>query len=263
MSPEDAGSDAPLVAYRIARADGRVVASRRADERCYAASTAKLAVLGAAARAIDAGTLSPGTAVPATATFESQVPGAGTFRIVPDDIDPGMPPEGTPMPFRDVLRRMIVVSSNEATNVTADLVGLDAVNRVFADVGAASSVFGRRYSDRAAAALGATIETTAADLAALLGAIVAGRVADGESTTMMLGLLHDQHDRLLTDGVAPDASFGSKSGAVAGIRHDIAFFGEPGPDALVVAVCTRGFPEPAAEETIRAIGAIARTLAAR
>ena len=53
---------------------------------------------------------------------------------------------------------------------------------------------------------------------------------------------------------------GSKSGWVDGIRHDVAFVGEPGPDALVVAVCTRGYEEPDAEEALRALGALALTL---
>ena len=55
--------------------------------------------------------------------------------------------------------------------------------------------------------------------------------------------------------------YGSKSGWVDGIRHDVAFVGGPGPDALVVAVCTRGYDEPEAEETLQALGALALTLA--
>ena len=53
---------------------------------------------------------------------------------------------------------------------------------------------------------------------------------------------------------------GSKSGWVDGIRHDVAFVGPPGPDALVVAVCTRGYAETDAEELLRAFGALALDL---
>jgi beta-lactamase class A len=48
---------------------------------------------------------------------------------------------------------------------------------------------------------------------------------------------------------------------VDGIRHDVAFIGEPGPDALVVAVCTRGYEQADAEEALQAIGSLARTFA--
>ena len=55
------------------------------------------------------------------------------------------------MPLADVIERMIVVSSNEATNMVVELVGRDAVNAALADAGATSSTFGRKYSDLAAA----------------------------------------------------------------------------------------------------------------
>jgi beta-lactamase class A len=77
----------------------------------------------------------------------------------------------------------------------------------------------------------------------------------------MTAMLGRQHDRLLTAHVPDGVPFGSKSGSVDGIRHDVAFVGEPGPDALVVAACTRGYEAPDAEEALRAIGVLAITLA--
>ena len=117
------------------------------------------------------------TPLTSTDTFRSDVPGAPDFRIDPDDVDPGMPAPGTPMPLADVVERMIVVSSNEATNMVTDLVGLDAVDAVLADAGATSSTYGCKYSDFAAGALGATRFTTARDLAALMSAVVTGTLA--------------------------------------------------------------------------------------
>jgi len=247
----------PVIAYRVARAGGAEIASRGADEPFYAASTVKLAVLVAAARALEAGEVTLDDLVTSTVTFESQVPGAGSYSIEPDDVDEGMPAPGTPMPVRDVLERMIVVSSNEATNMIVELVGLDAVNRALADSGAAASVFGRKYSDLAAEARGATHRTSAADLVALMSAVVTGRLAGPRGTAYMTELLGRQHDRVLTAAVPDGVPYGSKSGWVDGIRHDVAFVGEPGPDALVVAVCTRGYAEEDAAEAIRAIGALA------
>ncbi|GAA1732046.1 serine hydrolase [Isoptericola hypogeus] len=250
----------PVVAYQVRRAGGTILACRDAAEPFYAASTVKLAVLVAAARALEAGTVSLETKVVSTDTFASQVPGAPDYRIEPDDLDPGMPPPGTPMPLAEVLERMVVVSSNEATNMVIDLVGLDATNAVLADAGATSSVVGRKYSDLEAEARGASHRTTAADLAALMSAVVAGRLAGPQATAWTLGLLGRQTDRQLTDSVPAGVPHGSKSGWVDGIRHDVAFVGEPGPDALVVAVCTRGYAEADAEETLRALGALALDL---
>jgi beta-lactamase class A len=251
----------PVIAYCIRRAAGSPLAERNSDERFYAASTVKLAVLGAAARALEAGAVTRGTSLTSTDTFHSQVPGAPDFRIDPDDVDEGMPAPGTPMPLADVVERMVVVSSNEATNMVTDLVGLDAVHALLADAGATSTTYGCMYSDFAASAQGATRHTTAGDLAALMSAVVTGSVAGQEWTAWMTELLGRQHDRQLTAHVPDGVPFGSKSGWVDGIRHDVAFVGEPGPDALVIAVCTRGYEPPAADEAIRSIGLLALTLA--
>ena len=92
------------------------------------------------------------TSLTSADTFRSEAPGAPDFRIDPDDLDEGMPAPGTPMPLADVVERMVVVSSNEATNMVVELVGRDAANAALADAGATSSSFGRKYSDLAAAA---------------------------------------------------------------------------------------------------------------
>lgn len=250
----------PVIAFCVRRASGPVLAERLRGEQFYAASTVKLAVLVAVARALEAGTVTLETPLTSTDTFRSQVPGAPDYRIDPDDLDEGMPAPGTPMPLADVVERMVVVSSNEATNMVTELVGLGAVNAALADAGARSSTYGCKYSDFAAAAHGARRDTTAGDLAALMSAVVTGALAGPAWTSWMTAMLGRQHDRQLTAHVPDGVPFGSKSGEVDGVRHDVAFVGEPGPDALVVAACTRGYEAPDAEEALRAIGLLAVTL---
>jgi beta-lactamase class A len=76
----------------------------------------------------------------------------------------------------------------------------------------------------------------------------------------MTTMLGRQDDRQLTALVPDGVPFGSKSGWVDGIRHDVAFVGAPGQDTLVVAVCTRGYDPANAEEALKAIGWLAVTL---
>ncbi len=262
MSMKGSHSDGvPIVAYCVRRASGAVLAERLADEQFYAASTVKLAVLAAVARALEAGTVTLETPMTSTDTFTSDAPGAPDYRIEAGEIDEGMPAPGTPMSLAEVVDRMVVVSSNEATNMVVELVGRDAANAALADAGAASSSFGRKYSDFAAAALGGSHRTTAGDLATLMSAVVTGALTGPEGTSWMTEMLSRQDDRQLTAHVPDGVPFGSKSGWVDGIRHDVAFVGEPGPDALVVAVCTRGYEAPDAEEAIRAIGMLPLILA--
>jgi len=252
----------PIIAYCVRRASGGVLAERSADEPFYAASTVKLAVLIAVARALEAGSVTLETPMTSADTFQSEAPGAPDFHIDPDDLDDGMPPPGTLMPLADVVERMVVVSSNEATNMVVELVGRESANAALADAGATSSSFGRKYSDfAAAAALGGSHRTTAADLATLMSALVTGVLAGPEWTSWMTAMLGRQTDRQLTAHVPDGVPCGSKSGWVDGIRHDVAFVGEPGPDALVVAVCTRGYEAADAEEALKAIGSLACSLA--
>lgn len=248
----------PVVAYQLATAAGGVLAERRPREQFYAASTIKLAPLVAAVRLVEAGVLDLEDTLTSRDTFASQVPDAPDYRLVPDDVDHGMPPPGEPMPLRDVLERMIVVSSNEATNMVVERVGLDAVAAVLADAGARDSRMARQYGDQAAAeAYGPGNIVTAADLAILMGAIVSGRLAGPEGTRLMTDMLARQQDPLIAADAPDGLRWGSKSGSVDAIRHDVAYLGPPGPGTVVMAVCTRGYPEEDAAEAIRALGRMA------
>ncbi|WP_262848614.1 serine hydrolase [Mumia quercus] len=264
MSARGTYSDGvPVVTYRLATAAGEVLAERGATTPFYAASTIKIAPLVAALRLVESGELTLDDTLPSRDTFESQVPEAPDYRLVPDDVDHGMPPPGTPMRLADVLERMIVVSSNEATNMVVERVGLDAIAKVLADAGAHDSFMARQYGDQAAAeAYGMSNVVTAADLATLMGALVAGRLTGPEATAFMTALLARQTDPLIASAAPPALPWGSKSGSVDAVRHDVAYLGEPGLSALVMAVCTRGYPEEDAEETIKALGELAITLAA-
>ncbi|MGH1561939.1 serine hydrolase [Mumia sp. DW29H23] len=248
----------PVVAYRLATASGDVLAERLPTETFYAASTIKLAPLVAAVRLVEAGALSLDDPLISRDTFTSQVPDAPDYRLVPDDVDHGMAPAGEPMPLRDVLERMIVVSSNEATNMVVERVGLDTIAAVLADAGAHDTRMARQFGDQAAAeAYGKSNVVTAADLATLMGALVSGRLAGPEGTRLMTDMLARQEDPRIAADAPAGLVWGSKSGSVDAVRHDVAYLGVPGPDALVMAVCTRGYPQEDAEETIEALGRMA------
>ena len=81
-----------------------------------------------------------------------------------------------PRPLRWLADRMIVRSSNLATNIVIGQVGLPAVAEAWALAGARHSVTGRGIEDFAAREAGITNLVTAADLAALLGALATGGV---------------------------------------------------------------------------------------
>ena len=169
MPVADAGAE-PLIAWALVDADGSVLAEHESARPFYAASTIKLHVLLAALRAVDAGGVELDATIPATRTFGG-VDGA-EFTLAGDHLDPTHPADGTAIPVRELLVRMIDRSSNEATNAVIDLVGLDAVEAVIEELGLRATRVERRIGDAAAIARGLTNETCAADLAETMRRIV-------------------------------------------------------------------------------------------
>lgn len=143
----------------------------------YAASTMKVAVLAALYRSdadLDAD-------VPVHNVFPSAASGSfGCTREYDSDPDVWDRLGGT-APLRWLATRMIVKSSNLATNIVLAHTGLPAVARVWDLVGARHSVTARGIEDAAARAAGIENLVTAADLAALLTAIAAGAAPNATS----------------------------------------------------------------------------------
>lgn len=230
------------LAYCLLDAAGDVVVRHHATDPFYAASTIKLAVMAAAARAVDVGELAWGETIIARRVFHSAVPGAGEFTMPPGDRDGRLPATGSPMTARDVVRAMIGRSSNEATDMLVDRLGLPAVAAALGDAGIDDCAMGRRIGDAAAAAAGATNTVSAGGLARLMHAIVTGALASPDATAVMRDCLQRQEHPCIAEVLPPGARWGSKSGWVDGIEHDVAFVGDPESTGLkVLAVCTSGF----------------------
>lgn len=241
-------------AYCLVDAAGDVCADRDADRPFYAASTIKLAVMLAVARAVDAHALRWDATLPSRRVFRSAVSRAGDFTMSPDDRDERLPPAGTPMSVRGVVRAMIDRSSNEATDMLVDLVGLPAVADALRDAHAADCVMQRRIGDVAAAESGLTNTVTARGLAYLMHAIVTGALATPAATAEMVDALRRQELACIGDVLSNGTVWGSKSGWVDGIEHDVAFVGDSTAAAgVVLAVCTAGYPGRTGGAEIRRI----------
>lgn len=207
----------------------------------YAASTMKVAVLAALHRAADAGTVDLDAPVPVRDTFASACPGATTFSCSRDyDNDPAVWARlGREAPLRWLARRMIIQSSNLATNLVIAEVGLPAVADVWRRAGAQHSVTRRGIEDFAARDAGLDNLVTAADLAALLTAVVTGTLASPAACAEMRDVLLAQERREdLPAGLPPGTRIAHKNGWVRGVRHGagVVFPDDAPPYAVVV--CT-------------------------
>lgn len=222
--------------------------TRLPDATHYAASTMKVGVLVALHRAAEAGRLDLDTPIPVRNAFDSALPGAPRFACAQhyDNDDAVWDRVGGSAPLRWLAERMIVRSSNLATNICIGQVGLPAVAEVWALAGARHSVTGRGIEDFAAREAGITNLVTAADLAALLGELALGAqrpgpLASPAACAAMLDVLFAQeHREDLAAGLPEGTRIAHKNGWVRGVRHGagVVFPADAPPYAIVACTTT-------------------------
>ena len=247
------------VSFTLRDSSGRVLASRGGDVVYYAASTIKLAVAMAVVEEVEAGGLTWDRTVPSTHSFVSARGGVFSLADDPDEMDTELPPDGTPISVRDLLEAMIDRSSNEATDMLLALVGIPRVQRLCREQGMRLLHIERQIGDLAARDAGQPNEVTSDELSLLmLRAVGRGWGAERGGIAFLRHALSRQRFPVIADVLPVGVPWGSKSGWVTGINHDVAFIGDPDADGLLVlAVCTRGYEEQPAHEVIRAVAVAA------
>lgn len=231
--------------------------ARLADATHYAASTMKVAVLAAAYRRADAGTLDLDAEVPVHAEFDSAAGDGSRFAMQHgyDNDDQVWDRLGGTAPLRWLLRRMVVRSSNLATNLVLERVGTGPVGEAWRAAGATHSTTGRGIEDYAAARAGRDNLVTAADLARLLGAIATERLASPAACREMLDvLLAQEFAEDLAAGLPPGTRIAHKNGWVDTIRHGVGVVYPDDAPPYAIAVCTTGPLPP--EDACRLVATI-------
>lgn len=259
----------PRLSVVAQRLTGAVLEATRPDEVYYAASVIKLPLLFACYRAADRGEIALTDPLEVTTSFRS-VHDARPYTLDPDDVDAELAARaGGTATVAELAERMVVVSSNEATNLLlARLGGPVVVTGVARALGAPSVQMQRGIGDHAAAASGRANTITAAGVTSLLLALGCDRAARAASCARMRGVLERQQ---LRDGIAaalpPGVVVASKSGWVTGILHDAAIVSGADCGVYAVTILTEGFAtEEAARaglhEAARRVHALARAEAA-
>jgi beta-lactamase class A len=205
----------------------------------------KLPVLVAAHRLVERGRLDLARAVTVHEDFASQVPGQ-LFSLDPlEDSDPETwDAVGAQVPLGDLVRRMITVSGNLATDLVLDEVGLEEVAAVLADAGCSSqTTIVRGIEDYPARDAGIDNLITADDMARLMVALAEGRLAGPDATAACEATLRAQEYRSgIPAGLPRELEVGNKTGWVTEVNHDVALVRAPGlpPVGLAVLVSVPG-----------------------
>jgi beta-lactamase class A len=223
-----------------------------ADVDFHAASTMKIPVMLEVLRAVEAGRLGLDQGILLVNRFHSIVDGSPYSLDAGEDSDSLMYTRiGQRVPVRELMERMIVRSSNLATNALIALVGADRANASAHALGATRIRVLRGVEDGKAYAAGMNNTTTSADLAVLLQRIERNEALGAESARLMKQiLLRQEFNGEIPAGVPPGTPVAHKTGSITATLHDAAIVYPPGRAPYVLVVLTRKIPNEAAARSL-------------
>jgi beta-lactamase class A len=154
--------------------------------------------------------------------FRSIVDGSSYMLDLKDDSDDSMYEKlGAKFSIRALLRQMITVSSNLATNLLMDLVGAEQVTATMRSLGAPDIEVLRGVEDGKAFEKGLNNRTSALDLLVIMKAIAQERAVDSAASKEMLEVLVDQKFNELIPALLPSGvRVAHKTGNITGVEHD-------------------------------------------
>lgn len=214
-----------------------------ADGWFHAASTMKLAVLLGVFRQIAHRELSLDSEIAVRNRFSSIVEHSPFSLDLGRDADPEVYGNlGKTMSVRDLAYHMIITSSNLATNLLIDVVGVNAIRLALEELGIQGLKVLRGVEDQRAFDAGLNNEATANGLLALLRRIEERRAFSEQASEQMLEILHDQKFRSgIPAGLPKQARVAHKTGNISTVHHDAGIVYLEGRKPYVLVVLTQ-FP---------------------
>ncbi|MFT8722318.1 MAG: serine hydrolase [Acetobacter malorum] len=215
------------------------------DDLINAASTMKLFVLDTAYEAFTKGTLRPDDTIVVHNHFHSLV-GKGSFALEQkeDSYDPLYAQADKPVPVSELLRVMIQYSSNLATNLMIEKLGVFPIRSVVKAQGLNGIVFGRMIEDFDANDHGIRNQVSARGLGNFLQKLDSGQiVGKAQSQSMIQIMLGQKFNDIIPPGLPAGTPVAHKTGWVDGVRNDAAIVTLPDGKRYILVVLTSGLPD--------------------
>jgi beta-lactamase class A len=216
----------------------------------HAASTIKVAVLTAVFDAVESGRLTMDQRIHVRNRFLSASDGQ-PFRVqAARDADGEVHAAiGRTMRIGDLVRHMIATSSNLATNLLLDVIGLDEARRTIERRGIAGIDLCRAVEDERAFEAGCNNHVTADGVVHLLRAIRDANGFSAASSDAMVDILFDQQfsggiGPGLPDAVRAVARIAHKTGDISTASHDVGLVFLPGRPPYAIAILTESAGDP-------------------
>lgn len=236
---EQTGAEAVAVAFYDFRHN--VEWSYHGDRWFHAASTIKVPVLLGVFDAIEQGRLTEFSRVHVRNRFLSVADGSPFKVEVARDASPQVHESvGKTMQVRELARYMIVTSSNLATNLLIDIVGVHSIQQTLKLPGINEGIeFVRGVEDTAAWERGINNRVTAHGLLTALRMIAEEQAISENASKHMLDILHAQEfKRGIPAGLPSDARVAHKTGEISTVAHDAGIVYLPDREPYVLVILT-------------------------
>jgi beta-lactamase class A len=212
--------------------------SYNADFYFHAASTMKLAVLLSVFRQVERGELSLDSPVHVRNRFTSIVNQEPFMLDLGSDADPDVYGHlGKTLTVRELAYWMITKSSNLATNLLVDILGIEVIQKALDELDIDGIRVLRGVEDQAAFEAGLNNEVTANGLLKLLRLIAEGKAYSKQACDEMLNIMLDQQYRSgIPAGLPKAARVAHKTGNISTVHHDagIVYLEDRKPYVLVI-----------------------------
>jgi beta-lactamase class A len=231
------------VAVAFRTLDGKTEWFYHPDDPFHAASTMKIPVMIELYRQVQSGKLKLSDPLTIHNEFHSIVDGS-PYKLDPaDDSETDLyKAEGQTRTLSELCELMITVSSNLATNLIIEKLGVENIRATVHSLHADGMHVLRGVEDNQAFEKGLNNTTTARALAILLTSITDDSAAGPDASQQMIAILGRQKfNEGIPAGLPPGTKVAHKTGEITKIHHDAAIVYAPRPFVLVILV--RGLPD--------------------
>ncbi len=144
---------------------------------------------------------------------------------------------------------MIVRSSNLATNILIEKVGVQPINAFLQELGIQGVTVARGIEDKAAFRLGINSSATARGLTQMMTLIAEGKVVSKEASQQMIEIMLGQEFNESIPALLPKSvKVAHKTGWTGEFYHDTGIIFSESRKPYAISILTHGFPENNEEE---------------
>lgn len=230
------------------------------DSIFHAASTMKTPVMIEVFKQADEGRFSLDDSLVIKNEFKSIVDGSLFQLSAGDDSDSSIYLNmGKKMRIYDLMYRMIIHSSNFATNLIVDLVGAKNVMQTIKKFGIERMQVLRGVEDQKAYDKGLNNTTTANDLAKLFKVIANGKVVNIQACDSMIHVLEDQkHNDIIPALLPSTVKVAHKTGNILGVQHDSGIIFLPDGKKYILVILSKNLSDEQA--AVHAMAKVSRLI---